>query len=193
MTYPSYHKEPSYAKSRLSGTVIKHNNQPLYVQNVGGAEVYVQNTITGEEFSVGLEEISVEPTPLGVVNTKIGAYYCVRVPSRYYKQGINNENIFTRKILSGRMSQVSFTSRPFGKTVIGDYPKIDETLDELLNEEAQARGISKDFTVSVLNSENLDLHYKTKLVGHVKIDTNPIFHLAPQKEYLREVLEEQLK
>src|SRR5687768_15024544 len=96
-----YPGDPRYASTRLVGTVVLHNKEPVEVQGVyssraEAADAYhainkplpdkvpknptwIKNIKTSEHSIVSLEELDVTPFKLGYVNYKGVASYVVRV------------------------------------------------------------------------------------------------------------------
>src|SRR3546814_19898112 len=70
-----YGKDYNYARTRIEGTIvrIRKTNEPVDVQNVsranGVCSVSLINDIDGDVFLTTLDDLHVEPVPLGYVNT----------------------------------------------------------------------------------------------------------------------------
>jgi len=113
-----------YANSRLAGTVVRHHNDLVYVEQVGKDLNCMLRVIGGEEERVApLAELNLKPLPLGYCNTGSGAYYVQRIPKRNdWRQGLRSGNInCPRLALKHLVSVVRGIYPTFGESVAISY------------------------------------------------------------------------
>lgn len=85
-----------YAHSRLSGTMVKIDGAPAFIEYVGDDRSLLYRRIGesgGRITYLGDPSIDITPVSLGYVNYPHGATYLTRVPKRRWKQGIDREGI----------------------------------------------------------------------------------------------------
>lgn len=118
-----YGKDYDYAESRLSDSIVRiaKSGEPIHVQAVnprtGGVDGVMLSTNTA--VMVNVDDLNLEPVPLGWCNLKGGATYLARIPKRKdWKQGIRAQTCFS--------STVAFRNIPrqdIAKCIKGEYPK----------------------------------------------------------------------
>lgn len=190
MTYVNYGEDYSYAKSRLSGTVVMAKSKPVFVEdvNTGNGHILANDLLNSIMVEIELKDLDLSPVKLGYVNGHLGASYANRLPCRYWKQGYNNDNV----IFKGKHYGV--VSRNFAETMIGSYPSSMQCANLIMNEEVNCIAFSKDFCLSNLHEgHSLGLIYRTKLVG--KAVVNPEMEeinyvLSDKYSFLQELLGE---
>lgn len=157
-----------YAHSRLVDTIVRKDGKPIYVVSVreGMVVTYHEIGVDGEK-RCKLEEIDIEPVPLGFFNTPRGAIYASRQPRRDdWRQGLR---------------QTSINLKP---------PRV--TYRWSVNDMAEAiRGVSMDIKDAYKESEKTSrmiafhrywavhngyLHHKWNLVGTIDKDGTPTFY-----------------
>ena len=110
-----YTQDAEYAGQKLSGSIVRLNGRPIYIERVySDGSVYATNFM-GHEVNCQLNELDLEPVPLGYINLKRDAIYGQRMPSRYYIQGLRNNN-FTS--LGGAYG---YAPSSFSSSVFHDY------------------------------------------------------------------------
>ena len=86
-----------YANSRLAETIVRIGDVPIYVVCVRAGMVVEYTILDSDDDSVHtckLEELNLEPVPLGYFNTHKSAYYASRQPRRDdWRQGLRQQLI----------------------------------------------------------------------------------------------------
>jgi hypothetical protein len=176
-----YKDNIEYARQRLLGTVVRHNNEPFIVSKIGITGVVLGAYLTNalEPVQVDLDDLNLEPVPLGYVNYNNSSYYVVRKPMRRdWRQGLRMANI----AFIGPAGFHDLPHKSIRKTILGEYPKIEAAVAKLRG------GVDKiAFSRHFALTSNLDLEYKGNcLVG--KYDK--VFTLEEPFKYLTEHLME---
>ena len=183
-----YQKDYEYARSRLTGSVVRRKGVGVYVDNVNlDGDCSILELGENDYTIVPLSELDVSPTPLGYVNTNKGVTYAYRKPARYYKQGLTTSNF------AGRPFKVDLMSKDLASTIRGVFPKLLACLEDVICEEAPSRAFSRDFAFSGNYERGTRLFYRGKPVGwaaHNKAGEGVNFQLETENSYLQEALEE---
>lgn len=177
-----------YAATRLVGTVVRKGDLPIVVGDViedGGTIKVVYGDLDGppNTHSCNLDEVNLDPIPLGYANTRGGAIYMTRMPMRKdWKQGLRINNM------------MSADNYPIGgfkglkDAILGKFPSL-STAATAVN------GGSKD---SVAFSRNFAVHkggnvvFKGRLVvGKVTPDRENVT-LEDKYSWVKEILNEDL-
>lgn len=177
-----YGDDYEYANSRLAGTVVRHEGEPFFVENVlegmtvVGAYLLDLSDIT----EVGFRELNLKPVPLGMCNTEESVAYLSRLPMRRdWKQGLRKGNFVS---MFGPDAAL-ISPDHLRNTIIGKYPTFDRALDHV------AHGFPAAWHRDWYLFKN-EVRYKSfGKVGCLK-DGNPI--LIKDYEYLQESLQESL-
>ena len=191
MSIVNYGNDFEYANSRLSGTVVRIKEKPVYVSHVledsGVAEGYF--TLTNEPFECDLCELFLPPVPLGYVNTKEGCTFGQRIPTRHYKQGLNGSNFYGREFRPG------YKNVDTARTILGLYPSPMEVAEYVLNGEVSSKAFSRNFALAAGSKSSLNLMFRSQQVGKVTWNDeikNLNYHLSDKAMYLQEMLEESI-
>jgi hypothetical protein len=185
-----YGKDYNYARTRIEGTIvrIRKTNEPVHVQNVsrqnGICSVSLITDADGKMFPTNLDDLNVEPVPLGYVNNGGNAFYLQRIPNR---RGPNNQGLNVRNCMSSGPLLFEFPTKSLRQCIIGEYPKFDRAYEEsnTKNKNGRYKIIAFHRHWAIKNGV---LMYKNKLeVGVVK-DGKAI--LSDKFHYLKEALEE---
>lgn len=187
----SYGNDFDYANNRLRNTLIKYKNYPFFVDYVDIDSGYVCGTILGTKKFMGekvhINDCDLNPVELGYINYKAVALFSVRMPQRYYRQGITT-NTFLFRGEKGWKRGDPFMNE-ITNCVLNKYPKIDHVIEYVHNKEKESYAFSKKWAVRLSKSDNLLLDYKGKGVGTIKNDM-PV--LNNKFQFLKESLEEEL-
>lgn len=187
-----YGNETEYAHTRITGTIVRLDGEPVYVtEPVGGRSfrVKVLDDEQGDRHTVALTALDVSPVPLGFVNFLNVASYLVRMPKRRdYKQGTRMENITS---LHGfRVADIPMLH--LAKTIRNNYPTFTAALRKV---EAKAK-LKKTKFHSIAWHRDWALRHDLAVIyrGGAIVGTisggRPV--LNEDKLYLRERLEEAL-
>ena len=188
----NYGKDWYYASSRLVGSVVRLDNYPVIVQDVGNKECLVRKLGQHHLFTTETNNLDINPLPLGYVNTSSGLNYSVRMPARKYRQGLRAETFYTKALKGYR---IKFDSPDLVPTIRGKFPSLEECLNSLFNDEQELIAFNRHWAVSkVKGGKATKLWYKTDHVGHLVlnkknyVDTNLYENCAYLKETLDGVL-----
>jgi hypothetical protein len=177
------YKEPEYADSRLTNTIVRWGDKPVYVQEVGGDMMCRVKTDldSDEHHKVHLDDLSVLSPPLGFVNIGSRAVYISRKPIRRdYRQGLRIGQLVC---LFGGVGDISYAV--IMKCVKGDFPTLSKALSQL-DDGARSVGVSRDLCVTRTSGKPSVQHCWKGKVGSV-IDGKIV--LLKEKMHLTYLLE----
>lgn len=193
------YRDPAYADSRVKGTLCMLDGVPIIVHSVsnGGIVSYYEVGVDGSQDTCNISQLDVDPPEIGYVQNDMNSIYCMRVPSRRMKQGINQDSLkFIVNPSEKGAKAVRMESRPFVQCLKNQYLDIDRSLEYVYNGERVSSALSRNFSLSNPSSSSgrrdIPLVYKGRLiVGGVGIKTaSPI--LKPKFQYLAEQMEKEL-
>jgi len=182
-----YDDNLEYAKGRLEGTVVRVGNEPVLVMGVNAVGGKIVSRVVplddlGNEKIVKVADLNLEPVPLGYVNHQGGAYYVTRKPMRRdWKQGLRQNNI----CFVGAEGFYDMPWYDIQKTILGEYPKPLDAIDQVTRGRLKSVAFSRDFSVD----NQRRLNYKGR---HVVGTYDKMFTLSPKYNYLNEYLQETL-
>jgi hypothetical protein len=185
MSKVDYKDDYNYASTRINNTIVMHDGMPFKVDGIGAGKVFCGVKVLEGIFEEHkLEELDLSPRRVGYVNKGGVAHYCMRMPSRHYKQGLCQENFFSP------MHKVSPWDKETSKSLAGQYPKPFNAAECVYNEEVSSAAFSQDFSFSML-ADKLSLFFRNMAVGHAVLSSGGKlnFKLDEDKFYLTEVLE----
>lgn len=191
-----YKGDWEYADSRLRDSIVRINDtgEPFFVERVdgeGNSRGVIVRPPGGKEDKtemVHVEELDLEPVPLGFCNIQNHTVYTQRIPRRRgYRQGLRmdclNRTSVTRR-LNPNMNQLS-------QVIQGQYPSFKEVFKRAL--EWNKRGTktsSRAWHRHWALDSDFNIHYKNfGIVGTAEKD-RPV--LNEEYIYLTEALEESL-
>ena len=121
-----YGDDWEYANSRLAGTIVRLDDQPVFVHHIGHgmlAEVSKLDDIYNSYVTDG-KQLNLVPVPLGMCNYGGMLSYLSRIPMRRdWKQGLRREN-FT----STGIAHAAIPPEELAKVIRGEYPSYEQTL-----------------------------------------------------------------
>lgn len=181
------------------GCVAIHKDHPVLVINIGQKNngsftAQIKNLKDGSISRIDLNEdrdLIPPDTRLGFVNLNGLVVYTSRIPVRRYMMGINDSNLRDTKLVDyfryerGEIHELSTSSMEFYRTLMGEYPSLEEALDQVKTF-GGACAFDRQFAVC----ENKHIYYKNRRVGSVArgaIDERGIKFVAG-KEYLKSVI-----
>lgn len=178
-----YGDDWEYADSRLRGSIVMFEGNPVHVRVVGPgmlAEVSPLSDIEDRSV-VDAHKLNLKPVPLGYVNLRGTASYLMRKPMRRdYKQGLRYENFLS----IGEVSHTNVTLKKLGEVIVGKYPTYAACLKAITDGRARSMAWCREWAIS-----DCGLLHKGMLVGEV---VEGRYELGPTFTYLKESLEEQL-
>lgn len=207
MHISDYDDNISYLKSRLSGALFKETlyKDFIFIQEVSGTSINNSvamgfNIISGGliRLEIPVQNIDINPFPIGNINYKKESVYAMRIPNRTYKQGLWGENLYCKKFYIPADTAEVFT------TLRGQYPSLYKSTDLLLSEENSSVAISRSLSVkqaevladgSDLVSSTLVLNSELP-IGSLKFRVEDSFvsvQLLEEYSYLTEYVEEEMK
>lgn len=188
----SYNSDPHYASQKLSGSIVRLDGRPIYIESVYEDGIVSFSTFTGQNRQCQLNELNLEPVPLGYINLRQNTVYGQRVPARYYIQGLRQNNFLTRG--RSRLGSPIHRSLALYNTICGIYPSLADCFESLVEREGcQSKAFSRKFALKRNGNRvrDLDLMYRDKKVGVVSQGSEGInYRLDSNKGYLQECLEE---
>lgn len=182
-----YGKDHEYANSRLHETIVRRGDVPVYVYGVRAGMVvqYVTLENVGKEDpqECPIDELNLQPVPLGYCNYNKNAIYLQRMPMRRdWRQGLRRGN-FTCCGIGADPNRVPYES--IAQTIIGDYPTFKASLDAV----SKLKSVAWSRFWSVNNG--LEVFYKGSINPVGRIEEGEVI-LEPSYYYLREALKESL-
>ena len=181
----SYEEDWEYGASKLSGSIVRYNSEPVWVQNVNeDCIATTEHIITGIQQNVPMRDLNLEPIPLGYCNWTIPTYV-TRLPQRSWKQGFRSGNMYCL----GHPGSIS--SESFYNMVKGIYPTIDYALDFLSCDDRKGMAFSRKFSILNNKVRGFLLMYKNREVGTV-LGNNGKPELKNKFTYLQEALEQEI-
>lgn len=193
------YKDNMYANDRLTGTIVRHNNTPIYIDRVSGDGWAYGHSLGGgvpKVIQVQQEELDLTPVPLGNVNELDSVLFVQRMPKRRdWRQGLRRSNMHVSTVV-GLPRDVNLTGQGIVKTIMGVYPNVEECLEMVLCEEVLGRAFSRYFSVgSRLAKKRATLHFRDKGIGTVgyNVAGELSFEITQDYRFLNEFLQEELK
>jgi hypothetical protein len=185
-----YNDNVEYASQRLTGTIVRVGEVPVYVSSVTKTRQegiickihdLQEPDADGDGKFVSVDTLNLKPVPLGYINYGVSCYYLVRKPMRNdWRQGLRRGN-------SAFVGEEGFFELPYqelSQTILGKYPKVRDALALVETRRKDKVAFSRDFAVGHYKT----LHYKGRCVG--TFDKQPA--LDKKYFYLNEYLQETL-
>src|SRR5699024_3329179 len=117
-----YGNDYAYADSRIKGTIVRLNGEPVLVERVGPDYCIVQaweEYPRGRQIRCNLDDLDVKPVPLGFINSGYVADYAYRLPmQRDWRQGLRSNNC---RLESGR-DLLEINKKALRNCIVGRYP-----------------------------------------------------------------------
>jgi hypothetical protein len=179
-----------YASTRLDGTVIRKGNRPIYVNSCGehskGIAVNWEDLIDHSMGTDLLDDLDINPVPLGYANHDGRVTYLTRMPMRQdWKQGLRDKNTTS---CDGFGNELSYGI--IARTILGEYPRFSTCLEKVgTHPMVQAMAFSRDFAIV----KNGSLTYKGLFnVGSVIFDTGAV-NITDSFSWVREAFSESME
>lgn len=176
------------------GCVAVFQGEPVFVIGVGDRrEAKVKRLRDGSISTIDLtkEDLQAPDGRLGFVNLNGTVIYTQRRPVRKFMMGINDQNLHVRMLKeylryeAGEIHRLSTTSMEFYRTLKGEYPSLEEAIDQVKTF-GGAAAFDRQFAVD----EDRYLYYKMYRVGKVGrgcVDKRGLI-LNPGYEFLKSVI-----
>lgn len=180
-----YGDDHEYAASRLVGTVVRVDQEPVFVHEIRrGMKAVVCNLANlRENYVVDADKLNLEPVPLGMCNYSGVVSYLARVPMRRdWKQGLRKGNFVS---LCG-LDAGTIPPDVLGNVIKGVYPTFKECVDKIKKGEAKQMAWSREWAI---DNDNNIIHKYDGVVGVLR---KGIPDLKAEFMYLREALQEKL-
>lgn len=176
---------------RLHRSVVRLGDSPVFVEDVIGLkDVMVTHLLSGNTEKVKVDKLDLSPVPLGYVLTEErGLLLATRKPTRKFKQGLTQENLFTKSVLSDSPARLIYTSKSMAKTIVGDYPTVGDAFQRVRSGSIKACPFSREWAVAD-NGEDLCVVFRGEVVGYVG---DNFLRILPERAYLKESLQLCLK
>ena len=176
--------DANYANNRWANSVVRLGDTPIFINHIhgdGNVEYWPTSGMNGDMKNTSLDELNLEPIPLGYCNHQGEAKYLTRIPMRSdWRQGVRERTLTHRG--SGRNPPLSCLSR----VVKGIYPTLQACVEAIVNKEVVSQAFSRTFAIASSNR----LMYKGEEVGSYKEGGDLV--LKDKYFWLRESLEETL-
>jgi hypothetical protein len=175
-----YKDNIAYARQRLLGTVVRIKDEPVKVTNISDKGIVTAHFLKDvKEFYTDLDNLNLEPVPLGYLNYRGSAYYVVRKPMREdWRQGLRIGNI----AFIGEEGFMELPKEELRNTILNSYPTFSEAVEAVTKKKSRKVAFNRVFAVS----SDKELLYKQRVVG--SFDKLP--HLTDKFRYLHECLQE---
>ena len=200
MDAKNFFYDKQHAQNYLTGGVLLHKQEPVYIQAVEGDKfpwtVYLQRLKNGSEYRASITELDLKAPLLGmanITNESIGLIFPVyysRLPIRQWKIGHSRNNTHLKMLLRTEQTAMeiaqpymSFPGKALYSSIVGKYPSLEDALRKF--SDYNAIGVAFDRHWAVDRQKRL--YYKSiGRVGYIK-KTSPIF--VGNYKYLEKVFE----
>ncbi len=180
-----------YAASRLNGTIVRHDGDPVTILEIGGR----RNNLTCSYTTVATEEqgqdhlnaFDLTPVPLGFAWCPDGLAYLTRIPRRGdYRQGLRNNNYTS---LTG-VDHRAVLPQQLVKTIKGQFRSFESALDECVNIRGSHLAFNRNFALISNGNSQIGLHYRW--FGKIGDVVNGLITLDDKYQHVQEFLEESM-
>lgn len=183
-----------YANDRLNGSVVRHEDRPVWCEFVEDGNARVKYMGTDRWSNVPYMELDLTPVPLGNVNINGFVVYVSRMPKRRdWRQGLRLANMRFDGVIGN--ARINIVSNELANTILGAYPDITDCFDRIGNGECNGSAFSHHFSVGEKRKKGFQLYYKTFTIGVADItDGGQIkTQLNDEFKFLEEFLKEEMK
>jgi hypothetical protein len=185
-----YGKDFGYANTRVTGTVVRliKGGEPVLVNTITNSGLcsvtLLENIEAGDSTTVHLDDLNLEPVPLGYVNHNGKAIYLQRIPVR---RGPGNQGLNANNCISTGERLWRFPNKALRQCIMGKYPDFKTAFKSAngINKFNLEKSIAFDRHWAVSEER---LYYKNNLLVGIIKDGKP--SLLPEFKYLRECLAE---
>lgn len=184
-----------HADLRLGRTVIRVNQEPVYVSSIGqGYNAEFRYLCSDKSSAVNdireVKGIDLSPVPLGFCSLGGTAIYLFRRPSRRTKQGLSHDSLGSHV---GRLPEIGSSSdmrKALGNTIIGRFPS-QEAAFKIVSKNGGSAPIHRNWAVQASPGDTSLLY---KFHGNVGVWNNTAkrFTLHEEYAYLQETLDEEI-
>lgn len=188
-----------YARDRLCGSIVSHNNRPVLVAEIGEDGVAEFLPVGGRAYDrAPYGELDLTPVPLGNINHKYGVSYACRMPKRRdWRQGLRSNNFHNEVVGNSlRVDNNTLLAGPdLANTIRGKYPTVQDCMDMIGCGEANAKAFSRNFSITRYEDDpTFYLLWKVKGVGTISLaeDNTVRTELSKPYEYLSEMLGQEM-
>ncbi len=139
--------EPIYAAERLVGTIVRYQGKAVRINEIDlGGGVNLSYITSGKRDLVKLKDLDITPVPLGFCNYSGSTTYLSRSPVRQdWKQGLRSR---TLRSSSPRWAVDEIPFKAIGKTIEGEYPKIEAIADHMKEGRVESMAWCRDFSIT---------------------------------------------
>jgi len=192
------YKSKVYANDRLVNTIARVKNTPAMIQKITDTKV---QWVDLSEFNTNpvlradpLEDLDINPVPLGYCNHKDSAVYLMREPIRRdWKQGLRCQTLMALRD-GEEIKSASIAYEDLAKTIIGDYPTFGKVFQTAVD---KALPYSVAWDRSFMVKHTLEIVYREEVViGKIDINADPnhgVVDINPSMEWVLEELEASIK
>lgn len=183
----------AHANLRLSGTIVRLNDYPVYVQEVNDdwtASIMFLNS--GKKATTGdireQEGLDISPVPLGFCQIGQQASYLMRMPRRRTKQGLSEDSISSHDGNSSSVRRDNAYSKSLHNTITNVYPSL-STAISMLDKSFTSVGIARNWAVTRIDGFNVLMY---KYYGPVGKVMDKQYILDQDYSYLQECLDQEV-
>jgi len=177
------YSEVDYARTRLEGTVVLHDNKALRINHITSDRVIQGTLLQGREVEVSMDDCQLAQHKLGFVNRDGNVFYVQRLPKRRdWRQGLRTNNVVGFRIGRDRIERISDTT--IMKCLEGNFPSVADALDEVVRCDVPV-AISRSFAL-VPKRGGICVQYKQR--GIVGVYRDGEFVLSDKYKYLKPAL-----
>lgn len=187
------YEDPVYASDRLNQTIVRHNDYPVFVDHISeDGEARILPLCKGDWEDVHYLDLDLTPVPLGNYNINGSVAYAQRMPKRRdWRQGLRDNNCRFLRVI-GDFGRIGLNSKETVNTILGLYPSPEKVVESIICGEVVGAAFSRYFSLGKTRGEKqVNLFYKTEVVGKVVAGDQLVFELMQEKEFLREFLQEE--
>lgn len=177
-----YGDDWDYANSRLAGTVVRLDGEPVFVHSVGPGMRGVLSKLSDlhNPFEADAKGLDLIPVPLGMCNFKGQAHYLSRIPMRRdWKQGLRKENFG-----SATVHVQLIPPEVLRAVIVGEYPTLAECFLLCTKKKVTSAAWHRHWAITADNR----ILYKNE--GPVGIVEDKELILDDKHRYLQEALKE---
>lgn len=178
-----YGDDWEYAGSRLNGSIVMFEGNPVHVRVVGPGMIARVSHLEAidEEKLVDASLFDLKPVRLGYCNLRGHASYLMRKPMRRdYKQGLRYENFLS----IGAVNHTAINHKKLGEVILGKYVPYAACLKAIKDGRADSMAWCREWAITK--------HYLMHKGREVGKCVEGRYELYPTNTHLKESLEEVL-
>lgn len=164
--------------ARLSGTICRYDGMPYLIQVTERGTVRLDDMVSGEggaRIDPSDPKFDISTPPLGYVNFREHCKYLTRIPTRRYKQGIDNRNTIMSPIPGPNIDRMGRNGHTLHcvevrNMMLNKYEDSRAVLKALREGRHVSRAISRSVAFSIDGIGLVSVYLKNNIVGHIYPD-----------------------